>query len=127
MGAAFFTKGTKKIRLVLHRVFGPNKIKQTADTWIDLFDPANGVRLRDAIAAMNLPPREDTEFGSKLQERFQQLFDAMLQADAEDGTTAHDEIRQATFVALTDAKNSSSSSVKAIKFFVAHQNNTGPY
>ena len=127
MGAAFYTRGTKKIRQVLHKVFNANKIKQTANTWITLFDPANGVRIPDALGAMDLPPRADTEFGSKLQQRFQQLFDLMLQADAEDGTTTHDEIRQATFDALTDAKNSSNTSVKGIRFFVAHQNNSGPY
>jgi len=130
MGAAFYTPGTKKIRQVLHKVFGPSgasNIKDTANTWINLFDPANGVRIPDALATMNLPPRNDGTFGAKLQKRFQQLFEAMLTADAQDNTTTHDEIRKATFDALTDAKNSSNTSVKGIKFFVAHQSNPGPY
>jgi hypothetical protein len=129
MGAAFFTPGTRRIRRVLHTVFGPgtNGIKKTANDWIFLFDPARGVRIPAALDAMDLPPRSDTTFGSKLQKRFQQLFEAMLVADAEDNTTAHDEIRKATFDALTDAKASPSASVKPIKFFVAHQNNSGPF
>jgi hypothetical protein len=129
MGAAFYTPGTRKIRRVLHTAFGPgpNQIKKTADDWIFLFDPARGVRIPDALGAMDLPPRNDTTFGSRLQKRFQQLFDAMLAADAQDNTTTHDEIRKATFDALTDAKASSSASVKPIKFFVAHQNNQPPY
>ena len=127
MGAAFYTPGTKKIRRVLHGVFGANKIKDTADDWMFLFDPARGVRIPDALGAMDLPPRSDTTFGAKLQKRFQQLFDAMLSADSQDNTTTHDEVRKATFDALTDAKNSSATSAKPIKFFVAHRNNSPPY
>src|SRR5215510_11008565 len=99
MGAAFFTPGTRKIRRVLHTVFGPgtNGIKKTANDWLFLFDPARGVRIPAALDAMNLPPRSDTTFGARLQKRFQDLFEAMLVADAEDNTTAHDEIRKATF------------------------------
>lgn len=125
MGAAFFTPGTKKIRKVLNGVFSANNIKTTANNWIFLFDPARAVRIPDALAAMDLPPRSDTTFGSKLQKRFQQLFEGMLTADAQDNTATHNEVSKATFDALSDAK--ASASPKGIRFYVAHQSNSGPY
>lgn len=127
MGAAFYTPGTKKIRQVLNRVFNDRNIQATARAWIHLFDPANRMKIPTALDRMDLPPRNDPTFGPKLQQRFQQLFDLMLKADAQDNTTTHDEVRKATFVALADAKGSTPASVKAIKFYVAHQDNPPPY
>src|SRR6476660_262488 len=77
MGAAFWTAGTVKIRKYLHNSFAPNKIKGTANNFLPLFDPANAYTISEALVGMDLPPRADSDFGAKLQQRFVLLFDNM--------------------------------------------------
>jgi hypothetical protein len=125
MGAAFWTAGTVKIRKYLHNSFAPNKIKATANSSLSLFDPASAYTISEALVGMNLPPRADPDFGSKLQQRFVLLFDNMRAADARDGTTTHDTIKQAVFDVLTKAINAANP--EGIKFYVSHQVDAGPY
>jgi hypothetical protein len=125
MGAAFWTAGTVRIRKYLHTFFGPNKIKGTANNFLPLFDPASAYTISEALVGMDLPPRADSDFGSKLQQRFVLLFDNMRAADAADGTTTHDTIKQAVFDVLTKAKNAVNP--EPIKFYVSHQVAAGPY
>jgi hypothetical protein len=125
MGAAFWTAGTVKIRKYLHNSFAPNKIKATANSSLSLFDQASAYTISEALVGMNLPPRADPDFGSKLQQRFVLLFDNMRAADARDGTTTHDTIKQAVFDVLTKAINAANP--EGIKFYVSHQVDAGPY
>jgi hypothetical protein len=125
MGAAFWTPGTAKIRKHLHIFFGPNKIKATADNSLPLFDPASTYTVSEALVGMDLPPRADHDFGSKLQQRFVLLFERMRAADAADGTTTHDTIKQAVFDVLTKAKNAVNP--EGVKFYLSHQDAAGPY
>jgi hypothetical protein len=125
MGAAFWTAGTVKIRKYLHNSFAPNKIKGTANNFLPLFDPTSAYTISEALVGMDLPPRADSDFGAKLQQRFVLLFDNMRAADARDGTTTHDTIKQAVFDVLTKAKNAANP--EGIKFYVAHQVDAGPY
>src|SRR5882757_7752187 len=125
MGAAFFTGGTVRIRKYLHTFFGPNKIKATANNFLPLFDPANTYTISEALVGMDLPPRGDADYGAKLQQRFVLLFDKMNAADAADGTTTHNAIKQAVFEVLTKAKNAANP--EPIKFYVSHQVSAGPF
>src|SRR5258705_1386751 len=123
MGAAFWTAGTVKIRKYLHNSFAPNKIKGTANNFLPLFDPANAYTIPEALVGMDLPPRADSDFGAKLQQRFVLLFDNMKAADARDGTTTHYTIKQSVFVVLTKAKNTSYP--QGCRFYVTHSSYAG--
>lgn len=125
MGAAFYSPGTVRIRKLLHGTFGPNKIQTTATNFKALFDPAQNMKISDILQAMDLPPLTDIIFGSRLQKRFKLLFDKMLASDNANGTTTHNDIRQATFEALVAAQTSTNP--KSIKFYVAHQDDPGPF
>jgi hypothetical protein len=124
MGAAFYSPGTVHIRQILHKFFDKNNIKNTATNFRSLFDPANSYDISQAIVAMDLPPRNGA-FGAKLQQRFALLFDNMLKSDNSNGTTTHNDVRQAVFDVLGDALTANP--VKPIKFYVAHQDDAGPF
>jgi hypothetical protein len=128
MGAAFWTGGTVRIRNHLRTFFGKNRIRGTANSFLALFDPANGRTISQALVSMDLPPRGDPDYGARLQQRFVLLFDNMMAADSSDGTTTHDTIKRAVFDVLTKAKNTPPRApVEPIKFYVSHQVAAPPY
>ena len=128
MGAAFFTPGTVAIRKALGGKFSQQQIPTTAATYQYLFDPSSTYTLSQAVVTMDLPPHHDPHFGDgKLQQRFMQLLEAMQTSDLNYGSNTSGDIKQATFDALAANLNVTPSSSQGIKFYVAHQDGSGPF